>query len=241
MDDRHERTRLLYPERALERLRQSTVLIAGLGGVGSWAVEALSRSGIGTLILLDYDRISASNMNRQLFALESTLGRFKCEVAKERIHDIDPEIRVITLNERLDKGEADRLFDKLGSIDYVVDAIDHLDGKIDLLISATRRHIPVISSMGMGNRRDPSQLSIACLSKTHTDPFARIIRQRLRKESVEQLKVVFSKETPTVPQNAGAIGSTPVVPPVAGFLLASEVIRDLTLAETFSSAHEPDA
>ncbi|MDD2572597.1 MAG: tRNA threonylcarbamoyladenosine dehydratase [Eubacteriales bacterium] len=231
----------MYPERALERLRQSTVLIAGLGGVGSWAVEALSRSGIGTLILLDYDRISASNMNRQLFALESTLGRFKCEVAKERIHDIDPEIRVITLNERLDKGEADRLFDKLGSIDYVVDAIDHLDGKIDLLISATRRHIPVISSMGMGNRRDPSQLSIACLSKTHTDPFARIIRQRLRKESVEQLKVVFSKETPTVPQNAGAIGSTPVVPPVAGFLLASEVIRDLTLAETFSSAHEPDA
>jgi len=212
-----------------------------LGGVGSWAVEALSRSGIGTLILLDYDRISASNMNRQLFALESTLGRFKCEVAKERIHDIDPEIRVITLNERLDKGEADRLFDKLGSIDYVVDAIDHLDGKIDLLISATRRHIPVISSMGMGNRRDPAQLSIACLSKTHTDPFARIIRQRLRKESVEQLKVVFSKETPTVPQNAGAIGSTPVVPPVAGFLLASEVIRDLTLAETFSSAHEPDA
>lgn len=212
-----------------------------MGGVGSWAVEALSRSGIGTLILLDYDRITASNMNRQLFALESTLGRFKCEVAKERIHDIDPEIRVITLNERLDKGEADRLFDKLGSIDYVVDAIDHLDGKIDLLISATRRHIPVISSMGMGYRRDPSQLSIACLSKTHTDPFARIIRQRLRKESVEQLKVVFSKETPTVPQNAGAIGSTPVVPPVAGFLLASEVIRDLTLAETFSSAHEPDA
>ncbi len=231
----------MYPERALERLRQSTVLIAGLGGVGSWAVEALSRSGIGTLILLDYDRITASNINRQLFALESTLGRFKCEVAEERIHDIDPEIRVITLNERLDKGDADRLFDKLGSIDYVVDAIDHLDGKIDLLLSATRRHIPIISSMGMGNRRDPSQLSIACLSKTHTDPFARIIRQRLRKESVEQLKVVFSKETPTVPQNAGAIGSTPVVPPVAGFLLASEVIRDLTLAETFSSAHEPDA
>ena len=204
-------------------------------------MEALSRSGVGTLILLDYDRITASNINRQLFALESTLGRFKCEVAEERIHDIDPEIRVITLNERLDKGEADRLFDKLGSIDYVVDAIDHLDGKIDLLLEATRRHIPVISSMGMGNRRDPSQLSIACLSKTHTDPFARIIRQRLRKESVEQLKVVFSKETPTVPQNAGAIGSTPVVPPVAGFLLASEVIRDLTLAEPLSSADKSDA
>ena len=191
--------------------------------------------------MLDYDRITASNINRQLFALESTLGRFKCEVAEERIHDIDPEIRVITLNERLDKGEADRLFDKLGSIDYVVDAIDHLDGKIDLLLEATRRHIPVISSMGMGNRRDPSQLSIACLSKTHTDPFARIIRQRLRKESVEQLKVVFSKETPTVPQNAGVIGSTPVVPPVAGFLLASEVIRDLTLAEPLSSADKSDA
>ncbi len=191
--------------------------------------------------MLDYDRITVSNINRQLFALESTLGRFKCEVAEERIHDIDPDIRVITLNERLDKGEADRLFDKLGSIDYVVDAIDHLDGKIDLLLEATRRHIPVISSMGMGNRRDPSQLSIACLSKTHTDPFARIIRQRLRKESVEQLKVVFSKETPTVPQNAGAIGSTPVVPPVAGFLLASEVIRDLTLAEPLSSADKSDA
>lgn len=204
-------------------------------------MEALSRSGVGTLILLDYDRITASNINRQLFALESTLGRFKCEVAEERIHDIDPEIRVITLNERLDKGEADRLFDKLGSIDYVVDAIDHLDGKIDLLLEATRRHIPIISSMGMGNRRDPSQLSIACLSKTHTDPFARIIRRRLRKESVEQLKVVFSKEAPTVPQNPGVIGSTPVVPPVAGFLLASEVIRDLTLAEVFSSANEPDA
>ncbi len=204
-------------------------------------MEALSRSGVGTLILLDYDRITVSNINRQLFALESTLGRFKCEVAEERIHDIDPDIRVITLNERLDKGEADRLFDKLGSIDYVVDAIDHLDGKIDLLLEATRRHIPVISSMGMGNRRDPSQLSIACLSKTHTDPFARIIRQRLRKESVEQLKVVFSKETPTVPQNAGAIGSTPVVPPVAGFLLASEVIRDLTLAEPLSSADKSDA
>ncbi len=191
-------------------------------------------------MLLDFDRLTVSNINRQLYALDSTMGRLKCEVAKERIRDIDPDIQVISLCERLEKDMAEDLFRRVAPLDYVVDAIDSIDGKVDLLLQAVRQGIPVISSMGMGNRRDPTKVILSCLSKTHTDPFARIIRGRLRKEDVEQLKVVFSTEVPTNSQHAGVIGSAPVVPPVAGFLMASEVIRDLISAKPSLAADEPD-
>lgn len=228
-EDRHDRTRLLFPNGAVERLQTATVLIVGLGGVGSWAVEALARAGVGHLILIDFDSITPSNLNRQLYALESTVGQAKCDVALSRVQDINPAIEVTCLREHLMPGDAAFLLDRCGRLDYIVDAIDSIEAKIDLITTATERGIPIISSMGTGNRLDPSSLRVVDLSETHNDPFARCIRQRLRKRSIEHLKVIFSEQLPVKPQNdsSGVIGSTPIVPPIAGFLIAWQVIQDL--------------
>ncbi len=230
VDSRHDRTRALLPDRAIEALSQKSVLIAGLGGVGSWAAEAFARAGVGRLILIDGDVITPSNLNRQLFALESTVGQSKCRVARRRLLDINSCLIVETMEERLVAGEIDDVLRRFAPIDYVVDAIDSLAAKIDLIASAAALEIPIIASMGTGNRLDPTRLKIADLSETHTDPLARIVRRELRKRDCEHVKVVFSEEPPVAPPGAdeGTIGSVPFVPPVAGFLLASEVIRDLT-------------
>ncbi len=227
-EDRYDRTRLLWPDTVIETLGSKTVLIAGLGGVGSWAVEALARAGIGRLILVDSDVISPSNLNRQLYALESTVGQAKCDVAASRLKDINASIQVICFKERLEPGRTGSLLDRCPPVDYIVDAIDSIGAKVDLIATAHRRGVPVISAMGTGNRRDPSRLCVTDLADTKGDPLARRVRQGLKKHAIEKVKVVFSEETPAkVDGAAHAVGSTPTVPPVAGFLIASEVIGDL--------------
>jgi len=227
-EDRHDRTRLLWPDAAIEILGSKTVLVAGLGGVGSWAVEALARAGIGRLILVDSDVISPSNLNRQLYALESTIGQPKCHVAASRLKDINDSIQVICFRERLEPGGAGSLLDRCPPVDYIVDAIDSIAAKVDLIATAHRRGIPVISAMGTGNRRDPSRLHVTDLAGTQGDPLARRVRQGLKKYGIEKVKVIFSKETPVkLDGTSQAVGSTPTVPPVAGLLIASEVIGDL--------------
>ncbi|NLA71085.1 MAG: tRNA threonylcarbamoyladenosine dehydratase, partial [Clostridiaceae bacterium] len=170
MEDRHDRTRSLLPDGAMERLETASVLIAGLGGVGSWAVEALARAGVGHLILIDFDVITPSNLNRQLYALESTIGQPKCDVAAARVKDINPNIAVTSLRECFEPGNAALLLDRCGHIDYIVDAIDLMQAKIDLITTAVERGIPIISSMATGNRLDPSRLRVADLQETCNDP-----------------------------------------------------------------------
>lgn len=230
IESHHDRTRALLPNNAIEVLSEKSVLVAGLGGVGSWAAEALARAGVGRLILIDGDVISPSNLNRQLFALESTKGQSKCQVARCRLLDINSHLIVETMEEHLVAGEIDDVLQHFAPIDYIIDAIDTLGAKIDLIATSLAQGTPLIASMGTGNRLDPTRLKIADLSETHTDPLARIVRRALRKRHVEHVKVVFSDEPPTTPLGVdkGTIGSAPFVPPVAGFLLASEVIRDLT-------------
>lgn len=225
-EDRHDRTRPLLPPGAMEKLAASRVLVAGLGGVGSFAVEALVRAGVGSLVLVDGDVISPSNLNRQLYALERNLGLAKCDLARDRALAINSKVRVDTCILRLEKGQLAAFLKGLGPLDYIVDAIDSLEAKVDLLTQAVRMGIPVISSMGTGNRLDPEKLMIADLAKSHTDPLARRVRQALRKEGIEHLPVVFSTEEPSRPPG-GLLASMPYLPPVAGFLLASRVIRDL--------------
>jgi tRNA A37 threonylcarbamoyladenosine dehydratase len=229
-ESRHDRTRALLSDKAIEILSQKSVLVAGLGGVGSWAAEALARAGIGRLILIDGDVIAPSNLNRQLFALESTVGQSKCQVACQRLLDINSGLIVETMDKQLVTGEIDGVLQRFQPIDYIVDAIDSLAAKIDLIATALELNVPVISSMGTGNRLDPTRLRIADLSETHTDPLARIVRRELRKRGREHVKVVFSEEPPVKSHGdtKAIIGSVPFVPPVAGFLLASEVIHDLT-------------
>ncbi|MBP6161967.1 MAG: tRNA threonylcarbamoyladenosine dehydratase [Clostridia bacterium] len=229
-ESRFDRTRALLSDKAVETLSQKSVLVAGLGGVGSWAAEALARAGVGRLILIDGDVVTPSNLNRQLFALESTVGLPKCQVARCRLYDINSRLIVDTMDEPLLAGEIGDVLRRFAPIDYVIDAIDSLSAKIDLIATAEALGIPIIVSMGTGNRLDPTRLKIADLSETHTDPLARIVRRELRKRDIEHVKVVFSEEPPVTPIGVEnrTIGSVPFVPPVAGFLLASEVIRDLT-------------
>jgi len=227
-ENRHDRSRLILPAGALKKLEKSSVLVAGLGGVGSWAAEALARAGVGRLVLVDFDRITPSNLNRQLYALESTLGEAKCDVARSRLLQVHSGIRVDCYIERLEAGSTGDFLDRAAPLDYLLDAIDDISAKADLIVAAKKRGIPVISSMGTGNRLDPSCLFITDLYQTQGDPLARILRQRLRKLNVDELKVVCSSETPIRHDGGpGMIGSSPFVPPSAGFLLASQVIRDL--------------
>ncbi|HPX93380.1 MAG TPA: tRNA threonylcarbamoyladenosine dehydratase [Bacillota bacterium] len=231
--DRHERTRLLWPQSAIEALAGKTVLVAGLGGVGSWTVEALARAGTGRLILVDPDVISPSNLNRQLYALESTVGQAKCDLAARRVRDINRAIDVLCFRERLFPGAARGLRDRCPVVDYIVDAIDSVSAKVDLIASACHGGIPLISSMGTGNRRDPSRLRLAELSGIQGDPLARRVRQGLRKHGIEKVKVLCSEEPPVkMDGEPRQVGSVPTVAPVAGFLIASEVIADLVLRES---------
>ncbi len=229
---------------ALELLRRKSVLVFGIGGVGSYAAEALARSGIGTLSLVDNDRVALSNLNRQLYALHSTLGQYKTDVAKARIHDIDPDIEVHVYR-TFYLPETAQEFD-FSSYDYIVDAIDTVTAKIDIIERAVRLGVPVISAMGCGNRTDPTKLTVTDIYKTSMDPLARVMRRELRKRGVKSLKVVCSSEPALHPVGAAddsgsprrAIpGSTVFVPAAAGMILASEVVRSLI---SFDSSGQRD-
>lgn len=228
MEERFARTELLLGAEAMKRLKASRVAVFGIGGVGGHAVEALARSGVGALDLIDNDRVSESNLNRQIIALGSTIGRYKTEVMKERILDINPEAKVCIHN-CFYLPETAEQFD-FSSYDYVIDAIDTVTGKLQLVLQAGAVGTPIISSMGAGNKLDATAFQVADIYETSVCPLARVMRRELKTRGVKELKVVYSKEKARKLSGgeAGTPGSTAFVPAVAGMILAGEVIKDLT-------------
>lgn len=236
MEEQFSRTGLLLGAEAMEKLARSHVAILGLGGVGSWCAEALCRSGVGELTLVDQDTVSVSNLNRQAGALWSTVGMEKCRAMEQRLADINPNCVLHPLSLRYEADTREDFF--AGNYDYIVDAIDLVSCKLDLIQTALERGIPIISALGTGNKLDSSLLTVTDISKTQGCPLARIVRKELRKRGIDHHKVVFSPEeahTPlgepseTPPPGRRSIPASVMwVPAAAGLLLASEVIKDLT-------------
>ena len=239
MADQYSRTRLLLGEDGLDKLRNARVALFGLGGVGGYAAEALARSGVGHLDLIDDDTINLTNLNRQVLALHSTIGMSKVEAAKRRIADIDPTIEVRTY-QTFYLPETAAQFD-FSQYDYVLDAIDTVTGKLALIAQAKAANVPVISCMGTGNKLDATDFRVADISKTSGCALARIMRKECAKRGIKGVKVVYSPELPLEarsdeemePQREGSSrrslpGSTAFVPGVAGLIMAGEVVRDLT-------------
>jgi tRNA A37 threonylcarbamoyladenosine dehydratase len=236
------RNELAIGKDGLEKMKNSTVAVLGIGGVGSFAAEALARSGVGKLILIDKDDVDITNVNRQVIALLSTVGRPKVEIMKERIADINPECEVIALKMFYTEETFEEIF--AYGLDYVVDASDTISYKIHLMKECLNRIIPIISSMGAANKMDPTRFQITDISKTHTDPIAKVIRTRLRKEGIRKgINVVFSDESPIVIREEvrKVVGkedapirkakmppsSNAFVPSVAGLIMASHVVKEL--------------
>ncbi len=226
------RTALLLGEDAVSRLGKCRVAVFGVGGVGGHCVEALARSGIGALDLIDSDTVCLSNLNRQIIALHSTVGRLKVDAAAERIRDINPDCKV-TVYPVFYLPETRDQFD-FRAYDYVVDCIDTVKGKLALAEQAQEAGTPIISAMGAGNKLDPTRFEVADIYETSVCPLARVMRTQCRKRGITRLKVVYSREQPLTPQDSGekkgphpAPGSVAFVPSVAGLILAGEVIRDL--------------
>ena len=223
--DIYGREKILLGEEGFQALRAAKVAVCGLGGVGSYAAETLARSGVGTLILLDFDTITASNINRQLYALHSTLGKDKADVAAARIADIDPTCLVQIKKAYIDQ-ENPATF--LGKVDYIVDAIDFLPGKVGLIQYAHEANIPIICAMGAGKRLAPEKLEIADISRTHICPLAKKLRKELKAVGIDQgVDVVFSTEQPLTQKDNSAIGSMAFVPAAMGIIMASWVVRKL--------------
>lgn len=247
--DAFSRTEYLLGKPALETLRKSRVAVFGIGGVGSFTVEALARAGVGHFLLVDDDLVCLTNLNRQLIALHSTLGRPKVEVMAERVRDINPQADVETLQAFYLPENADR-FD-LSRFDYVVDAVDTVSAKVELAVRAHQAGVRIVSCMGAGNKLDPTRFEVADIAETSVCPLCKVMRKELKKRGLAALTVVYSKELPAVPVETEATscrhncvcpkgsprtctvrrripGSVSFVPPVAGLILAGEVVRGLT-------------
>jgi len=225
------RTELLLGKDGLKKLNNSRVAVFGIGGVGGFATEALARSGIGALDLIDNDTVSESNINRQIIALKNTVGRYKTEVMKERISLINSDCKV-TEHRLFFLGTPPNMLD-FSQFDYVLDAIDTVTGKLAIIENAKRAGVPVISCMGAGNKLDPTAFEVADISKTSVCPLAKVMRRELKKRGIEGVKVVYSKEEPAsrkAPSEKGeerTPGSVAFVPSVAGLIAAGEIIKDL--------------
>lgn len=227
------RTELLLGEDAVKVLNNCRVAVFGIGGVGGYTAEALARSGVGNIDIIDNDVISESNINRQIIALHSTVGRYKVDVMKERILDINPKANV-NAYKTFFMPETENEFD-FSKYDYVVDAIDTVTGKIALVIKAEKSHTPIISSMGAGNKLNPEEFEVADIYKTSVCPLAKVMRRELKQRGIKKLKVVYSKEIPVSvnaqnddePHKKRIPGSVAFVPSVAGLIIAGEVIKDL--------------
>ena len=242
MSEQFSRTELLLGAEAIEKLGNSRVAVFGVGGVGGYVCEALARSGVGAIDLIDDDKVCMSNINRQIIATTKTIGRYKTEVMQERIQDINPDARVITHNCFFLPENASSFPFK--EYDYVVDAVDTVTAKIELIMKCKENDVSVISSMGAGNKLDASAFRVADIYKTKVCPLAKVMRRELKKRGVEKLKVVYSEEMPIKPYNNGkedntedmdnrsAVrrsipGSVAFVPSVAGLIIAGEVIKDI--------------
>ena len=252
MLNQFSRTQLLLGQDGMERLFQARVAVFGIGGVGGYTVEALARSGVGTLDLIDDDRVCLTNLNRQILATRKTVGQYKVDVAAERIHEINPDAVVNTYKTFYAHQTAEQ-FD-FTRYDYVVDAIDTVTGKLELIMQAQQAGTPIISCMGAGNKMDPAAFEVADIYKTSVCPLARVMRRELKRRGVKRLKVVYSKEPPITPLDDMSIscrthcicppgtarkctqrrqvpGSNAFVPAAAGLILAGEVVKDLTAWE----------
>lgn len=230
MLNQFSRTELLIGTENLNKLHNSKVAVFGIGGVGSYVVEALARAGIGEFVLIDNDEVSLTNLNRQIIALSSTIGKPKVEVEKSRILEINPNAKVEIYKEFYTYKSSIILDNK---ISYIVDAIDTVKSKVELIVQANNANIPIISSMGTGNKLDPTKLEISDIYQTSVCPLAKVIRKELRKQEIKKLKVVYSKEEPIQPVydeqtcKERVPGSISFVPSVAGLLIAGEVIKDI--------------
>jgi len=230
MSNQFSRTELIIGNDGIEILKKSKVAIFGIGGVGSYVVEALARAGIGNFILIDKDVVDITNINRQIIATTKTVGKSKVEVAKERIMDINPETQV-SINQHFFMPDSPEILDN--SIDYVIDCVDTVTSKIELVLRAKKLNIPIISCMGTGNKLDPTKFEVTDIYKTSVCPLAKVMRKELKARGVEKLKVVYSKEEPIKTNNSVNIGgkqppgSISFVPSVAGLIIAGEVIKDL--------------
>lgn len=251
MLNQFSRTELLFGKDAMDKLAASRVAVFGIGGVGGYTVEALIRSGVGCVDLIDDDKVCMTNINRQIYATRETIGKYKVDVAEERIHEINPDAVVNTYKTFYTPETSDQ-FD-FTKYDYIVDAIDTVTGKIALVVNANSAGTPIISSMGAGNKVDPTAFEVADIYKTSVCPLAKVMRYELRRRGIKKLKVVYSKETPITPIDDMAIscrtncicppgtarkctqrrqvpGSNAFVPSVVGLIIAGEVIKDLTMS-----------
>lgn len=235
MINQFSRTELIFGEEALEKLANARVAVFGVGGVGGYAVEALARSGVGALDIIDNDTVALSNINRQIIALHSTIGEYKVDAAAKRILDINPNIKLKAYKTFFTPETADT-FD-FSEYDYVIDAIDTVVGKIELVMKAQAAGTPIICSMGAGNKIDPTKFQVADIYKTSVCPLARVMRYELKKRRVKHLKCVFSTEEPITPRQSEEVsgkrqtpGSCAFVPSVAGLIIAGEVIKDIVNA-----------
>ena len=238
MLDQFSRTRLLLGQEGMDKLAKARVAVFGVGGVGGYAVEALARSGVGALDLIDDDKVCLTNINRQIIATHKSIGQYKVDVAEERIKDINPGCTVRTYKTFYMPDTANQF--NFYEYDYVIDAIDTVTGKIELVMQADKCGTPIISSMGAGNKLDPTAFEVADIYKTSVCPLAKVMRRELKKRGIKSLKVVYSKEEPIRPvedapeeereisQKRDIPGSTAFVPSVAGLIIAGEVIKDLT-------------
>lgn len=224
------RTELLLGKDGVEKLKNSSVAVFGVGGVGSYIAEGLVRSGIGKITLVDNDTVNITNINRQLIALHSTMNRLKVDAARERLLDINPKLEIQTYDCFYTGSEVE-----LSGFDYIADAIDSVRAKVSLIENAYRLGVPIISSMGTGNKLDPTKLVVTDINKTQMCPLAKVLRYELRKRSVKKLKVVYSTEQPCPHKeeseetggNRKIIGSVSFVPSVAGLIIAGEIVKDI--------------
>lgn len=226
MNSIFERTARIIGRDAIERLADKKVLLFGVGGVGSYVAEGLIRSGIGNLTLVDKDVVDITNINRQLVALHSTIGQVKVEVMAKRLRDINPEAEIISIQDCYTPETAQNYI--FSDYDYVVDAIDMVSAKLSIIQESVKAGVPVISSMGTGNKLDPSQFEITTIEKTSVCPLAKVMRRELKARDIHGIKVLYSKELPIV--RITPPGSVAFVPSVAGLLIAGEVVRDLIKA-----------
>ncbi len=224
MESEFSREELLIGKQNVDKLHLKKVAIFGVGGVGSFVVEGLARAGIGNFILIDNDIVDITNLNRQLHALHSTIGKYKVDLMKERILDINPRARVEVYREFYESNEKNKILDS--SVNYIVDAIDSVKSKINLAKDAQELNIPIISSMGTGNKFDPTKFEISDISKTSVCPLARVMRKELKKIGIKKYKVLYSREDP-IKSDEKNPGSISFVPSVAGLIISGEVIKDI--------------
>ena len=226
-ENRFSRTEALLGEQAMEKLKKARVAVFGIGGVGGHVVEALVRSGVGAVDIVDSDKVCLSNLNRQIIATESSIGKYKVDVMKDRILDINPEA-VVNVHKCFYLPETKDEFD-FSQYSYVVDAVDTVTAKIQLVMEAEEAGVPIISSMGAGNKLDPTAFQVADIYKTSVCPLAKVMRRELKKRGIKKLKVVYSREQPVVKNAVPA--SVAFVPSVVGLIIAGEVIKDLAKAD----------